>query len=171
MWYYNMPTSNDIPGYSKDEIVAEITSFYKFLVRLYIPAEKINYPPPGGWPQLTPQSLAFLGKTDIAMDLIRHLPYISLSDRKEVYEIWPQAIPINYLTSSYFGNRDGSQAAADRSVPGAWDTIVSPHIVTFARANSGRDGEWAFLDTLRGTITVCDFQLGGVISARSYTHD
>ncbi|KAF2429099.1 hypothetical protein EJ08DRAFT_574866, partial [Tothia fuscella] len=62
------------PGYSRDEVIAEITSFYEFLVKLFIPSKAIIYLPPGGWPEITSDYLACLGKTETSLDLIRHLP-------------------------------------------------------------------------------------------------
>ena len=63
--------------YSRDELVSELTSYYKLIVDLYLPAARVKYPPAGGWPQLTNDFLAPLDKNDIVADLIRHLPYVA----------------------------------------------------------------------------------------------
>ena len=62
--------------FSRDELVSELTSYYEFLVSLYLPASRLKYPPPGGWPELTDDFLAPLNKNGVVTDLIRHLPYV-----------------------------------------------------------------------------------------------
>lgn len=61
--------------YDRDVLVREISAYYEFLTDLYIPKSALGYPPPGGWPHLTDDFLANLGKNKTVMDLIRHLPY------------------------------------------------------------------------------------------------
>jgi hypothetical protein len=99
------------PGYSRDDVVAEINSFYRFLTKLYIPSEAIIYPPPRGWPEITTDEFSFLGKTDKAIDLVRHLPFISPIHEKDVdlriYELWPQTVPVHYIWERFYGNHDG----------------------------------------------------------------
>lgn len=77
MWCKELDPIIEAPGYSRDDVVAEINSLYKFLTKLYIPSEAIIYPPLGGWPEITTHELSFLGKTVEAIDLTRHLPFIS----------------------------------------------------------------------------------------------
>jgi hypothetical protein len=168
MWSRELLSTSEAPGYSRDAVVAEIASFYEFLASLYIPSEAFIYPPPGGWPEITPQSLSCLGKTATAIDLIRHLPFISPIYEKgfdlRIYELWTQTSAVHYISERFFDGHDGVGPTIESSVPEDWQSIIPPHVVTLAVPNSGRDGEWAFLDTERGTITICDFQEMGSAS-------
>lgn len=153
-----MPSTREVLGYSRSQLILEITSIYKPLGQFYIPTKSITYLPPGGQPQLIPQSLAFLEKNDIATNLVRYPSFISTTYDNKAYEIWPQTVPI------YYFNCDGRWPTAESCEIEDYNTIVPLYVVTFARPNSGLNGEWAFLDTLRGTITIYDFQIGASIS-------
>lgn len=63
--------------YSRDDVISSITSLYRSLP--HIDPSDIQSPPPGGWAQITSASLAAKGlhKTDEAVELLRHLPYIA----------------------------------------------------------------------------------------------
>lgn len=63
-------------GFDRDATVAAVRDYYHFLTKMYLEADRIMEPPPGGWPDITPESMRPLGKTDAAVDLLRHLPYI-----------------------------------------------------------------------------------------------
>ncbi|KAJ0166080.1 hypothetical protein CTA2_8785 [Colletotrichum tanaceti] len=77
------------PTYSRDEIVSELKSYYKFLIDLYLPLEV----------HITPDFVDsfFLGKNDTVADLMRHIPYevvLSLPNKyahKEFFEIPEEA--------------------------------------------------------------------------------
>ncbi len=71
--------------YSRDDVVSVLTSFYEFLVGLHLPASAIKCPPAGGWPDITPEYLAFLKKNDTVVDLIRHIPFIQRDDSFDPY--------------------------------------------------------------------------------------
>ncbi|KAK1759116.1 hypothetical protein QBC47DRAFT_371084 [Echria macrotheca] len=62
--------------YSVDQIVAIFTEFYQFLARLHYDPANLKFPPPEGWPQLAPDHVGSW-KEDLALDVIRHLPYFS----------------------------------------------------------------------------------------------
>ncbi|KAL1981335.1 hypothetical protein VTN96DRAFT_2776 [Rasamsonia emersonii] len=72
--------------YNREEIIALIFSFYQFLTTLpSLGPEDIRYPPPGGWPDITKESLVFARsepKTDEVVALLRHLPYIDMTLKK-----------------------------------------------------------------------------------------
>ncbi|KAF4872700.1 hypothetical protein CGCSCA1_v008094 [Colletotrichum siamense] len=62
--------------YSHDATVKAITSLYEFMERMYGEEEALlKYPPPTGWPQITHESFAGLGKTTEVIELLRHIPY------------------------------------------------------------------------------------------------
>lgn len=140
--------------YSRDEVVSALTSFYEFLVGLHLPSSALKYPPPGGWPNVTPKKLAFLEKNETVVDLLRHIPYIGL-DNNHPFQIYEKTSAVDYSGEdcekwTTYNNPDPIQET----------TTLPPHVVTLANTGGGRDGYYFFLDTERGTITRCDFQDG-----------
>lgn len=63
--------------YFRDVVISSITSLYQSLP--HIDPSNIQLPPPGGWPEISSALLAAKGlhKTDEAVELLRHLPYIT----------------------------------------------------------------------------------------------
>jgi hypothetical protein len=72
------------PRVDRDEIVRTITNFYTFLTKLHIPESSLKYPPPGGWPDITPETTKKFNKMPLVVDLLKHLPYI---DKKHAGEM------------------------------------------------------------------------------------
>jgi hypothetical protein len=72
------------PRVDRDEIVRIITNFYTFLTKLHIPESALKHPPPGGWPNITPETTKKFNKSPLVVDLLKHLPYI---DRKHAGEM------------------------------------------------------------------------------------
>lgn len=148
--------ANGSPVYSRDEVVAELTSFYEFLVGLHLPASAIKYPPPGGWPDISSESLvaiAGLYKSDAAVDLIRHIPFIRRDDMYDPYQIYDHTCCVDYNGKDFVEQSNEGDPIEDL-------TTVSEHVVTLAGTPGGRDGFYFLLDTERGTVTMCDFQVG-----------
>jgi hypothetical protein len=71
-------------AYTRDEYVAIITDFYVFLTKFYISSSALKCPPPGGWPNITPETTKGFGKAPIVIDLIKHLPYIDRKDARKM---------------------------------------------------------------------------------------
>ncbi|KAK1963924.1 hypothetical protein LY78DRAFT_659871 [Colletotrichum sublineola] len=88
-------TELDDISYSREECIAVIRDYYSFLTKMYLREEDVLHPPEGGWPSITPEIMAGLGKTDEVISLLRRLPYI----RKSYSHDSPQA-----AGSSYFAN-------------------------------------------------------------------
>ena len=65
---------------TRDRLVAIIGDYYKFLTKFYIPESALKFPPPEGWPSITPETTKGFPKSPIVIDLLKHLPYI---DEKE----------------------------------------------------------------------------------------
>lgn len=63
-------------GYSQEDCIASIRSYYHFLTQLYLPSSTVVSPPPSGWPSITSSTLAPLNKTPTVLSLLQHLPYI-----------------------------------------------------------------------------------------------
>lgn len=71
----------------RDELVSELTSIYEFLIGLDLPADALKRPPPGGWPGINQEKLAFLNKDDNVIDILKHIPYIRQDDDLNPYQI------------------------------------------------------------------------------------
>jgi hypothetical protein len=69
-----MPGLEDIT-YSRDETIAAVHDYYEFLTNLYLDKDKIIFPPPDGWPEITTRSFT-LSKSKEVITLLKHLPYI-----------------------------------------------------------------------------------------------
>lgn len=69
--------SDKIPEirYSRDETVAAVCDLIDFASKMYLDKQAYEFPPSTGRPSVTPDSMRFLGKTDVVIDLLRHLPY------------------------------------------------------------------------------------------------
>ena len=145
--------------YSRDEAVSAFTSFYEWLVKLYLPASALKYPPPGGWPEISPEYLAFLKKNDTVVDLLRHLPYIQRDEEFNPYQIYEKTSAVDY-NGNYFRNTGVNYKNPVAAEPYNVETVLPSHVATIAKTAAGRDGYFFFLDTERGTMTMCDFQVG-----------
>jgi hypothetical protein len=89
----------DRPRLTRDELVTNITDFYNFLTKFYIPASAIKYPPPDGWPNITPEVTKDCRKSPVVIDLIKHLPYIDDGESEGfVTYIHYKSEVINYST-------------------------------------------------------------------------
>jgi hypothetical protein len=64
------------PRLSHDELATIIGDYYKFLVKFYIPELSLKFPPPGGWPSITPETTEGFPRSPMVIDLLKHLPYI-----------------------------------------------------------------------------------------------
>ena len=71
----------------RGQLVSELTSFYEFLVSLHLPADSLKRPPPGGWPNINQEQLAFLNKNDDVIDVLKHIPYVRQDDDLNPYQI------------------------------------------------------------------------------------
>lgn len=70
-----MPWLDEI-SYSQDECLAAIYDYFKFITAMFLDEAIVKYPPPGGWPSITPENMQSLGKNDKVISLLRHMPYI-----------------------------------------------------------------------------------------------
>ncbi|KAK3178709.1 hypothetical protein OEA41_000846 [Lepraria neglecta] len=146
--------------YSRDKVVSELTSFYECLVELYLPSSALKYPPQGGWPDITPEYLAFMEKNDTIVDIIRHIPFIRQDEDSKPYQIYEKTSAVDYNGGTFHGIASLDKPYPDVADPLEEMTTLPSHVVTLAKTSGGRDGYYIFLDTERGTITYCDFQDG-----------
>lgn len=146
-------------SYSKEETTAEIEAYYNFLTVMYLPESTIKRPPPGGWPDITPEYLAPLRKNDTVVDLIRHLPYIQREEYHDPNTIyaWTAGVDFTGELAKHQLIQDGD---TDLLQPMEEEGIIPSHVLTLATPSEGRDGYYIHIDTERGTAVLCDLQLG-----------
>jgi hypothetical protein len=75
-------------SYDRDEVIASVTDFYNFLItHLHFEPSDLKTPPPTGWLKIIQARFDFLGKSDKAIDLLQHLPYLPPYGlfQKEIY--------------------------------------------------------------------------------------
>ncbi|KAI1415064.1 hypothetical protein F5Y13DRAFT_187749 [Hypoxylon sp. FL1857] len=147
-----------VAHYNRDEIVSQLDSFYHFLP--HIPTSAIHRAPPNGWPSITAEALERRGihKTAEAIELMRHLPYISLDGGAR-----PWFIPDGFVCDYRLFGRDD---LTSRTKPG-WMYDVergsattvdgdeerwSPWVVQLT-AGTDREANCYMLDTTDGTVT------------------
>ncbi|KAL1599812.1 hypothetical protein SLS60_007617 [Paraconiothyrium brasiliense] len=139
------------PGYDRDATIAAVTSYYEFLTRMYLPEDSIMYPPPEGWS--IPERQTFSPpKDDTVLDLVRHLPYLEPPEDWEEIFIYEKCIAVNYTYLRGTGPHNID--------PTPEETLLPSHVVMLG-FTPGRNGHYIFIDTKRGTGTLCDFQKGG----------
>jgi hypothetical protein len=88
-----MPRLSEI-SYSHEAAVAAISDYFDFLAKMYLDESAILRPPEGGWPEITPDRLQGLGKTDEVIMLLRHIPYLrtDIDNGKSEAEAGPSGV-------------------------------------------------------------------------------
>lgn len=139
--------------YERDETVAAVTSFYKFLVNTHIPDSALKIPPEGGWPELTDEFLSFMKKDATVRDLIRHLPYIR-ADKDGSWQVYPKSEPVDFTRQELNENPDLADYEPHLLLGGK----AGKSAITFS-SKPGRSSYHIFLDTKRGTATLADVMI------------
>ncbi|KAI1324349.1 hypothetical protein F5Y16DRAFT_308074 [Xylariaceae sp. FL0255] len=136
-----MPAVDSI-SYSREATITAISDYYEFLTQLYLPSEFILHPPQSGWPSITQETMAGIGKTDEVINLLRHLPYIE--DRHAAHG----AAFCTFADWSLegFGRTSSARILTEGST---WEQ-VPPHVVGLT--NGGRYNPVFLLDTQLGVI-------------------
>lgn len=143
-------TTHSFP-YERDKIVEAITNFYSLLTELFLPTSVLKLPPAGGWPNIWSGPATF-HKTDLVMDLLRHLPYIA-NDGPTANSIHYKCNVVDYST---FGPPEFARADSEfESFAEAVDlpSEDAPHCFLLARGyESG--GRNMILNTATGELLV-----------------
>lgn len=84
----------------RNQIAADLLSYYEFLIAMYLPDNVLKRPPEDGWAFVTAERFAFLNKTYAVIDLYNHIPYIS-QDFEEEYQIYMQTICLDYTGHNF----------------------------------------------------------------------
>lgn len=72
----------------RDKVIAAVTDYYEWLLRLHLRPDNLRRPPPGGWPEISPERFKKMGKTDTAIDLLKHLFYVEIDDNVVPLLVW-----------------------------------------------------------------------------------
>lgn len=150
----------------RNEVAAEVLSFYEFLTKLHLPAEAIKRPPTDGWSFINAERFGFMGKTDAVIDLLKHIPYIS-QDEEAGYQIYTNCTGWDYtgvkVNQGPINSQDGEALdpmdAADIGNEEAWQGLKDrKNIATLAKGHEARD--WCIVfDTSNGKMAmVCDVE-------------
>ncbi|VBB75931.1 Putative protein of unknown function [Podospora comata] len=100
-------TNQDCPStwypYTTQEYTAMFLSYYKFLTTLHYSPSDLKIPPPQGWPNLTREAgMPRYYKTDFAVEVMRHLPYLGGNHHYEYKSIMIDYSTLNPRTSMWF---------------------------------------------------------------------
>ncbi|KAK0382113.1 hypothetical protein CLIM01_00528 [Colletotrichum limetticola] len=102
--------------YSHKATVAAITSYYELLALVHPDSVcSLEYPPSGGWPQITSESFSILGRNDTVIELMRHIPYFT-SDR---IRFMKSNTPRNFADVSFCRRTHEDSRAYNEQVPPA----------------------------------------------------
>lgn len=139
--YYNSVMASIL--YSRDETVAAITDFYKFYLRLpYVSPDALVLAPEGsGWPDINTTELRSRGRSDEAIELLRHLPYLEHPSLRGGWSIDSSSNCIQYHKGVCYNN----SVDAIKVLPGHVIPIADP---------VDREGYYLLLDTQTGKITM-----------------
>lgn len=156
--------------YPRDEIVAVITDYYTFLCRILHGPHVLALPPQGGWPHITPESMAALNRNSDVIDLLRHLPYLRRDDGGRA-DILPETDCADYAGEYCFeGLREGKLVRVEPPL----DDPLDADCVSIAYGR--RHAYSVFLDLTHGTVIWYnndgswgdeDYDLGSVLEVGS----
>jgi hypothetical protein len=142
----------DWPGYDSNDTLRAISKLYKTLERMYLPSGCLQYPPSSGW--TWPNNVDFSRtKSDAVLDLMQHIPKLVRPQKWSSLQIFEATEAIDF---SFSWAREGMTIDLD---PSPALTTLPSHVLMIGQTH-GRNGHYLFLDTERGTVTVCDFQVG-----------
>jgi hypothetical protein len=118
--------------YDRDEVVASVTEFYTFLTtHLHFHPSELKTPPPTGWPKITPHNSDDKRKSNTAIDLLRHLPYLPGGNGQEKW-IYDHTICADYTDKTVEQGIELDVAAVVENCP--WeklqDSSRTEHIVS-----------------------------------------
>ncbi|MCJ1269695.1 hypothetical protein MMC22_009587 [Lobaria immixta] len=152
------PQLGEISKYDREAVIAAVTDFYHFLAQLpYIePADILHPPLEGGWPNITTENFACLGKSDEVIALLKCLPYIRMDGHHE-YVVAPETFPCDYRRD-YFQT---PSFAEGRTAP--WDVPVGLKFPSWViPLTYGKNhGDYLMFDTTDGTAIVYQITGGG----------
>ncbi|KAL0929355.1 uncharacterized protein CTRU02_215711 [Colletotrichum truncatum] len=155
-----MASNHGEPQYSRDEFVAALTSYYEFLTEIFLPMSVLQHPPPSGWDHIASDY-----KDEAVVDLMRHIPYIRYDyvDKGKPYMIYERCMAADY--AGEIGRMESTRydkRALFEPGPEIEQLSDIPSYVYCLGTIAGGSwyGNYIFVDTRRGTVTVCDLNNG-----------
>ncbi|KAF2742938.1 hypothetical protein M011DRAFT_471834 [Sporormia fimetaria CBS 119925] len=145
-----MPELDEV-YYSRDATVAAFQNYYRFLATMYLDEDLIEYPPEGGWPNITPDRWEGFDKTDEVFALLRQLPYIKKYpiDMDDVFTA-PGGPFSNYAAFPPTCNGEDIKRDTEYIAPDFDNTVIPPRIVGLV--SWAKDSPVILLDTELGVI-------------------
>lgn len=159
-------------AYNRDDVVAGLKQYYSALTRLaYIPSSYVDFPPPGGWTDadLDIGALRALRRSEVVIDLLRHLPYarpMHDGPRPGPWNVAPQTKAVRYLRHeghfSQWSDRGDAGLHELAALPtrdtGAAPMDLPPDVICLTygeyRSSSSRTKPyWWIVDCSRGILT------------------
>ncbi|KAK1622506.1 hypothetical protein BDP81DRAFT_386174 [Colletotrichum phormii] len=141
-------------SYSREECIASVRDYYKFLATMYLHEEDIIYLPEGGWATISSESFQDMNKTAEVISLLRQLPYIRAPSN-----------PINQAQGApwcRFADWQHTGARIERGMDGQDLKIMSEgsdiydnapsHVIGCGLTKGGRENYVFILDTELGII-------------------
>ncbi|ETS85645.1 hypothetical protein PFICI_03670 [Pestalotiopsis fici W106-1] len=134
-----------------DECVAAISDYYDFLTSLYLDESSVLRPPPGGWSEITPETMHGLGKSDTVINLLRHLPYIRTDGERIQAAPWVEFA--NWADTPCASDEDGENARICSEPPEYVESDSIPaHVIGLTACESAELGGYFLLDTELGVV-------------------
>ncbi|KAH8889057.1 hypothetical protein GQ53DRAFT_748535 [Thozetella sp. PMI_491] len=96
---------DDGPTYSAEELAEIFLDLYRFLSKLHFDPADLRIPPPGGWPNLLPDSYSEF-KSDFTIEVMRHLPYFH---SKAAIHYKSALIDYTAMAPAFFGEKDSRE--------------------------------------------------------------
>ena len=144
---FTMPELQDC-SYSQDEVVVIVRDFFNFLKHMFLPYALVKEPPEGGWPSISSEKVAMLGKNETVGELLRQLPIIVDPDvqwyPKIEWEAWPQNFEREEFEAEAWGHRIRTE---DQN-----DPECVPSDVIGLTSGNWEDSGTMLLDTTHGVI-------------------
>lgn len=151
--------------YSQQETVEAIRDYFEFCTKLFLNADYVVEPPPGGWPQISQTSLGGLGKSDAVIDLLRHVPYLRRSsDHSDQACGGPRTEWVDWISVADSITQGKRSAEDAKPLSDGFDDsqVVPGHVIGLAASNwDGDYGSCISLDTQLGICiwTKCPSEL------------
>lgn len=123
-------------------VISTLTSYYQFLITMYLPESEVLYPPPGGWPMI--RSVPY--RPDDVTEILRHIPYLPDHHPGDSAQIFDATVAVDF--------REKHPCEADLE-----SVDVPPCAFTLARPSES-EGQYIYLDTEHETVTLYGFPNG-----------
>ncbi|KAK0648414.1 hypothetical protein B0T16DRAFT_444475 [Cercophora newfieldiana] len=126
--------------------------YWDLIARLYSAAAHLEHPPPGGWPQITPDLASPLNLSPEALQLLRHIPYFTEGSPC----VLTASRPVNYIAICEDAHatlqETGDRPVQDDDDDPDLDPGYPPQIFPLSKPN-GNYGCAILIDTQRGVVT------------------